>query len=86
MKKLSLSLLALAALLTGCEHIEPLPPREDGNLKSGPGLFTGEKGAFIISPSSFSKEEAPKKASRSSQEPSPKPLPQRSALEIEAAS
>lgn len=51
MKKLLFGLIgmmAIAWLFAGCGHREPLNYTSGGETQPGPGLFSGEEGAFII--------------------------------------
>jgi hypothetical protein len=38
----------LATLLIGCAQAKPFEYRSDTEIKEGPGLFSGEKGAFTV--------------------------------------
>ena len=41
-------LLAGALALAGCDSYEPLEVTPNSEIRPGPGLFTGERGAFYI--------------------------------------
>jgi hypothetical protein len=44
-------ILATALLVLGACGGKPFTPEKIGEVKSGPGLFTGKKGGIVISPS-----------------------------------
>jgi hypothetical protein len=49
MKALGLAAVTLAAALAGC-GAAPFDYHPAGDIRPGPGLFTGEKGAFVFTP------------------------------------
>ncbi|MBF0379710.1 MAG: hypothetical protein HQL69_01755 [Magnetococcales bacterium] len=43
-----LSLIILTMALVGCSSAKPFAYEDQGEVKEGPGLFSGKKGEFII--------------------------------------
>lgn len=51
MPRRPLALIVLAALLlAACGEVRPFTPPATGEIPPGPGLFTGKKGEFVITP------------------------------------
>lgn len=52
MKRLKLTVVGSCLLFSlsglGCRHSEPFEYKSNREIKGGPGLFTGEEGAWII--------------------------------------
>ena len=45
---LALAVCLLGGLLSGCAELEPFDPPVAGEMKPGPGLFSGPDGEFVI--------------------------------------
>jgi hypothetical protein len=46
---LGLTVLGIGLMVVGCGPVEPFEPPQAGEIPDGPGLFTGSKGAFVLS-------------------------------------
>ena len=46
---LGLTALGIGLLLVGCGSVKPFEPPQAGDIPDGPGLFTGSKGALVLS-------------------------------------
>ncbi|ETX06281.1 hypothetical protein [Candidatus Entotheonella palauensis] len=46
---LGMMLLGFGMMTSGCAHVKPFEPPRVDEIPEGPGLFTGSKGAFILS-------------------------------------
>ena len=68
-----LSIVAALALLASCA-MQPFDPPSPDELKPGPGLFTGETGAFVINRAGETKE-APESDGTTTEDLTRPPLP-----------
>ncbi|MCB1832418.1 MAG: hypothetical protein KDH19_03080 [Geminicoccaceae bacterium] len=55
-QSLPLLVFAAALALAGCGG-EPFEPQAPGEIRDGPGLFTGEDGEFVITPKTGKKQQ-----------------------------
>lgn len=46
---LGVLLLGGGLMAVGCAHVQPFEPPQVGEIPDGPGLFTGDKGALVLS-------------------------------------
>ena len=46
---LGLTVLSIGLMVVGCGPVKPFEPPQVGEIPDGPGLFTGSKGALVLS-------------------------------------
>ena len=46
---LGLTVLGIGLMVVGCGSVKPFEPPQAGEIPDGPGLFTGSKGALVLS-------------------------------------